>query len=66
LVGLGGLVDFISCDLNHGGAVSGDAVLPFMATLGKQGEIKFYSTVSEQGASFMACGEGRVTGWPGV
>ncbi|WP_066633755.1 thiamine pyrophosphate-binding protein [Desulfolucanica intricata] len=46
--------------------VSGDAVLPLMDALGKQEEIKFYSTASEQGASFMACGEARVTGKPGV
>lgn len=46
--------------------VSGDAVLPFMDALGKQDKIKYYSTVSEQGASFMACGEARVTGRPGV
>lgn len=46
--------------------VSGDAVLPFMDTLGKQNNIKFYSTACEQGASFMACGEARVTGKPGV
>ncbi len=46
--------------------ISGDAVLPFMDAMGKQEEIKFYSTASEQGASFMACGEARVTGKPGV
>lgn len=46
--------------------VSGDAILPFMDALGKQGEIKFYSTATEQGASFMACGGARVTGKPGV
>jgi len=46
--------------------VSGDAILPFMDALGKQEEIKFISTANEQGASFMACGEARVTGRPGV
>ncbi len=46
--------------------VSGDAILPFMDALGKQEEIKFISTASEQGASFMAGGEARMTGRPGV
>jgi pyruvate dehydrogenase (quinone)/pyruvate oxidase len=46
--------------------VSGDAILPFMDAIGKQEEIKFISTANEQGASFMACGEARVTGNPGV
>ncbi|MCF8011984.1 MAG: thiamine pyrophosphate-binding protein [Clostridiales bacterium] len=46
--------------------VSGDAVLPFLDALGAQDRIKYYSTVSEQGAAFMACGEARVTGGPGV
>ncbi|WP_165791989.1 thiamine pyrophosphate-binding protein [Desulfocucumis palustris] len=46
--------------------VSGDAILPFMDALGKQEKIKFYSTANEQGAAFMACGEARVTGMPGV
>lgn len=46
--------------------VSGDAILPFMDALGKQNEINFYSTASEAGAAFMACGEARVTGKPGV
>lgn len=46
--------------------VSGDAILPFMDALGKQNEISFYSTANEAGAAFMACGEARVTGKPGV
>lgn len=46
--------------------VSGDAILPVMDALGKQDQIKYYSTASEQGASFMACGEASVTGKPGV
>ncbi len=46
--------------------VSGNAILPIMDALGKQEEIKFISTANEQGASFMACGEARVTGRPGV
>jgi len=46
--------------------VSGDAILPFMDALGRQNNIKFYSTAGEQGASFMACGEARITGRPGV
>ena len=46
--------------------VSGDAILPFMDALGRQDNIKFYSTATEQGAAFMACGEARITGNPGV
>lgn len=46
--------------------VSGNAILPFLDELGKQDKIRFYSTVCEQGAAFMACGEARVTGKPGV
>ena len=46
--------------------VSGDAILPFMDALRKQEKIKFYSTANEQGAAFMACGEARITGRPGV
>lgn len=46
--------------------VSGDAILPFMDALGKQKEINFYSTATEAGAAFMACGEVRVSGKPGV
>lgn len=46
--------------------VSGDAILTFMDALGKQNEINFYSTANEAGAAFMACGEARVTGKPGV
>lgn len=46
--------------------VSGNGILPLMDALGKQEHIKFYSTVSEQGAAFMANGEARVTGKPGV
>lgn len=46
--------------------VSGDAILPVMDALRNQDQIKYYSTASEQGASFMACGEARVTGKPGV
>lgn len=46
--------------------VSGDAILPFMHALNHQNRIKFYSTAHEQGAAFMACGEARVTGRPGV
>lgn len=46
--------------------VSGDAILPLMDALGKQNEIRFYSAANEVGAAFMACGEARVTGKPGV
>lgn len=46
--------------------VSGDAILPLMDALGRQDHIKFFSTATEQGAAFMACGEARVTGRPGV
>ena len=46
--------------------VSGDAILPFMDALGKQDKVRYYSPVTEQGAAFMACGEARVTGKPGV
>lgn len=46
--------------------VSGDALLPFMDILGKQNKIRYFSSVTEQGAAFMACGEARVTGKPGV
>lgn len=46
--------------------VSGNAILPFIDTLGRQQEIKFYSTANEQEAAFMACGEARVTGKPSV
>lgn len=46
--------------------VSGDAVLPLMDALGRQDRISFFSTATEQGAAFMACGEARTTGRPGV
>lgn len=46
--------------------VSGDAILPFMDALGKQQEISFFSTATEAGAAFMACGEARITGKPGL
>jgi len=52
--------------INNIYGVSGNAILPLMDALGKQDNIKFYSTAAEQGASFMACGEARVTGRPGV
>jgi len=52
--------------INNIYGVSGNAILPLMDALGKQDIIKFYSTAAEQGASFMACGEARVTGRPGV
>lgn len=46
--------------------VTGNAVLPLLDALGKQDQIKYYGTVSEQGAAFMAAGEARITGKPGV
>ncbi|MDD4170219.1 MAG: thiamine pyrophosphate-binding protein [Desulfotomaculaceae bacterium] len=46
--------------------VLGDAILPLMDDLGKQQQIRFYSTATEEGAAFMACGEARVTGRLGV
>ncbi len=46
--------------------VTGDAVLSLVDALGKQDKIKYFSTATEQGAAFMANGEARVTGKPGV
>lgn len=46
--------------------VSGNAILPLLDALGKQDQIKFYGTISEQGAAFAAGGEARVTGKIGV
>lgn len=44
----------------------GDAILPLMKAMEKQDRIHFYSVAHEQGAAFMANGEARVTGRPGV